>query len=303
MLVTLVSIMPVAAVCPLIYTFIFIIIDKSDEYQLIAFILYFKGSQYLSQGFIRMVLGFSLYVFCVTLPADDDQHHCEDYGPGIAGSFYVNAAAFLVQVVLVWIAFFLLPCSEEKGRSSLKTLEHEHGTIASSSKTKGGYLWPLLIYDFVCFLICMSIAFAVAVMHESWDAWPVKHTLFACQIAYGYLSLPFFLFTIPFFQAVLTHAVPTAYDKNGRVVKFKKPPKKATSESEAAKRSMMEKVMPKAELDEFVDNMKAIYEARASRMLDQMKSAAATAKKSGRDLVGREQPTPAPITLGPSSTE
>merc|ERR1719223_1004991 len=107
------------------------------------------------------------------------------------------------MVALTWLAFFLLPCSKEKGRSKLTTLEHEHGQIASSAQMKGGYLKPLLIYDLICFLICMAIVGYVASTRSELDDWPVKHALFACQIAYGYMSFPFFLFTLPLSQAVL----------------------------------------------------------------------------------------------------
>merc|ERR1719265_2198388 len=46
--------------------------------------------------------------------------------------------------------------------------------------------------------------------------WPVAHTLFAVQVIYGYLAAPFFIFTLPVIKTVLTHTVPTAYDREGR---------------------------------------------------------------------------------------
>jgi len=76
----------------------------------------------------------------------------------------------------------------------------------------------LMIYDLVCFLLCFSaMAYVVATRPDlQYDDWPVKHALFACQIVYGYLSMPFFFFTLPVLSTVLTHAMPTGYDPQGR---------------------------------------------------------------------------------------
>merc|ERR1719486_858488 len=40
------------------------------------------------------------------------------------------------------------------------------------------------------------------------------------QVLYGLLSAPFFLFTLPGLQRVLTHAMPTGYDRRGRCRKY-----------------------------------------------------------------------------------
>jgi len=303
----LVSLIPISGVCQFFYLFVFLIIDKRDEYQLIFFILDFKGTQYLSHGFIRMILGFFLYVLCASVPAEESDHNCNEYGPGMAGSLQVNFIAFFVQVALVWFAFFLLPCSKEKGRSQLKTLEHEHGTISTASQKKGGYLTRLLVYDLFCFVICMGVAAWVATTRDTMDDWPVRHALFACQVAYGYLSLPFFLFTIPYIQVILTHAVPTAYDRQGRVQRFKKP-KKKKSEEEEAKRGFFTQYVSKAELGDVVDNMTAISRGMASTMLTQLTTAGgaagqklttalATGPATGSPFM--QQPTPIVLGTGP----
>merc|ERR1711865_965979 len=115
-------------------------------------------------------------------------------------------------------------------------------------------------------------------------------TLFACQVAYGYLSLPFFLFTIPYLQVVLTHAVPTAYDRQGRVQKYTRPSKPPSTEP---KQSMVDRLTSRAELGDVVDNMKNISQGLASSMLTQMTEQASAAKGQ---LAKPFDPTP--IVLG-----
>merc|ERR1712003_331594 len=114
------SALPVQGLCPLAFLMIFFIIDKSDEYQLIIYILQFKGTQFISYGIIRTVLGFFLFISCVTAPAKGDKHKCDEQGPGSVGNVYIVIGGFLLQFSLVWIAFLLLPFSEERGRQSLK---------------------------------------------------------------------------------------------------------------------------------------------------------------------------------------
>lgn len=301
----LVSLVPINGVCQAIFLFVFLFIDKSDEYQLIAYILTFKGTQFLSHGFIRMIIGFLQYVGCVTVPATENAHSCEENGPGAVGNFPVTFLLFFIQILLVWVAFFLLPCSEEKGRSELKTLNYEHGATDSEStaKTKGGYLKRLMIYDIFCFIICMGVALYVAYTRSSYieGDWVVRQALFACQVLYGYLSLPFFLFTIPFLQVVLTHSVPTGYDEKGRCKRFKKP-----KEKEEPKQSLYDRVgLNKAEIAKVVDDVKNVSMGAASSMLTQFKDQAQSAGDQLRGMVptqGGSQPAQSsaapPIVLG-----
>lgn len=219
---TLISLIPVSGLCPIIFLLIFIILDKSDEYQLIFYILTFKGTQFLSHGIIRTIMGFFVYLSCVTAPGMEDQHHCDADGPGMAGIYEIEVGGFLVQVLLVWIAFVLVPCSKDKGRSSLKG-HVKFETEAHHAGVQGGYLRYMMVYDLVCAMFCAIPVGVVASVRSDYNDWVVMHTVFAAQVAYGYLSLPFFFFTLPFLQVLLTHSVPTAYDKKGRVRKFTRP--------------------------------------------------------------------------------
>merc|ERR1712217_262929 len=99
-LMTLITLVPVLGVSPICFFFVFLIIDKKDEFQLIQFILQFKGTQFISVGFLRMLIGYIMYLHCVTAPARKDEHHCEDEGPGNQGSIIATSVGMLLQELL-----------------------------------------------------------------------------------------------------------------------------------------------------------------------------------------------------------
>jgi len=212
-LLTLVSLVPIFGVSPGYFFFIFLIIDKSDEFQLVQFILVFKGIQFLSVGLIRTITGYVMYLMCATAPAHDTEHSCENAGPGTQGDILATSAGFVLQIILVWAAFLMLQCSAKKGRSQLGgAVLHEstgHGSVA------GGYIRYLIVYDFLVFTVCIGIFAWAFTTVESYADWPLEHTVFALQALYGLSALPFFFFTLPLLQRVLTHALPTAYDEHG----------------------------------------------------------------------------------------
>lgn len=247
----LMSFIPVHGVAPLMFLFIFLIIDKRDEFQLIYFILQFKGFMFITQGIVRTILGFFTYIDCVSAKASPDEHHCETDGPGVRGTLVLMGGGFLLQVILVWIAFAFLPWSEEKGRTELKTIEVEH---TGHHSVKGGYIRYFLLYDMFVFILCVAVLGYVVSMNDPWDRWPVRHSLFACQVVYGYMSFPFFFFTLPFLQPVLTHAVATAYDHRGRCRKLIKP---SMEKKRLEEKPREEDVLLDEEADKFFERIKA----------------------------------------------
>jgi hypothetical protein len=220
----LITLIPVYGTSSFMFLLIFLLIDKSDEFQLINFILSFKGMQFLTMGIIRCCIGFTMFMICVPVHSKGGPHHdCEDNGPGAGGALFASGAGFFLQVLLVWIALFMLRCSVEKGRSQLKGhVQHEHG---GHSHVKGGYIQYFLWYDLVFFLFSCCLPGYVLITRKNLerDDWVLAQTVYAAQIVYGLLSAPFFVFTLPGLQRVLTHAMPTAYDRQGRCRKLTKP--------------------------------------------------------------------------------
>jgi len=254
------SCLPISACSPIAFLFLFLLIDHRDEYQLIFFILWFKGMQFFSHGILRTIMGFFLYFSCVTLPKNADQHGCENLGPGLAGHFETILGGWVLQVLLVWLAWSLLPCSIDKGRSQLKgRIDHAHTGISKS----GGYLRMFLIIDLCFFLILCVVLIAVFLLDDGKynREWPVAHALFACQVIYGYTSLPFFVFTLPVFQSVLTHATATAYDRQGRTVRWKGRPKekKKRKDAEAKEKNDAEELITTEETNKLLDKIKILF--------------------------------------------
>mmetsp|Transcript_73393 Transcript_73393/g.215166 ORF Transcript_73393/g.215166 Transcript_73393/m.215166 type:complete len:468 (-) Transcript_73393:131-1534(-) len=250
------SCLPISAASPAAFLFLFLIIDKTDEYQLIYFILWFKGMQFFSHGILRTILGFFLYFACVTMPRRSDEHGCENLGPGLAGNFELILGGWVLQVLLVWLAWALLMCSKDKGRSELKgRIEHEH----TGTQRMGGYLRCFLLYDLVCFVVLCILLVAVFMLApgRKHNEWPVAHALFACQVIYGYVSMPFFLFTLPVFQSVLTHAIPTAYDRQGRCVQWKGKPK--PKKEEKREQIDAQELVTSEETTTLLEKMKVLY--------------------------------------------
>jgi len=265
---------PVYGIWAWMFLLIFLIIDKRDEYQLVYFILSFKGCQFFSWGIIKGLAGFVQYFACVTFPNLNDlvkfrrllfrptpvpgptsdptsgPSRCMTNGPGMAESYPILVASWLLPLVLVWICMILLPYSEEKGRSKLKTLRDSEdetapnannadGTQSNATRgakfTAGGYLRRMLIFDLVVFVLCVGLLCVIvwtqphtgnnsqlsSLYNANDDNWQVKQTFYCCQFIYGLFSIVFVPFNLPFLQVVLTHTVPTAYDKQGRCCKFK----------------------------------------------------------------------------------
>lgn len=248
----LIPLVPVYGVTQLWFFFVFCMIDKSDEFQLIQFILSFKGMQFITFGIIRALTGFTLFMMCVTAEADDEDHSCEVSGPGSGGDIWMTAFGIVFQVLLVWLAFNLLRCSTPKGKSVLKgVVSHEEQGMAG---TPGGYIIYFLWYDLVGFFLSLSIVAYAVTTRPDYDFrdWPVEHSVFAAQVVYGFLSFPFFLFTLPVLQRMLTHSFPTAYDREGRCRKSVKPPKKNDVTPKK------EELITEAEVNELYSRMKKL---------------------------------------------
>eukprot|EP00929_Paragymnodinium_shiwhaense_P038439 TRINITY_DN20302_c0_g1_i2.p1 TRINITY_DN20302_c0_g1~~TRINITY_DN20302_c0_g1_i2.p1 ORF type:complete len:433 (-),score=80.26 TRINITY_DN20302_c0_g1_i2:566-1864(-) len=287
-----ISLVPVLGMTQMLYFVVFLFIDKSDEFQLIQFILQFKGTQFISQGLIRTIIGYFAFVHCTSLK---DKPDCTAGGPWMTGPVHLVIALFLLQLVLVWAAFFMLPFSKDKARSKLKgDIEHQfsQGTTAT---VQGGYLYRLLIYDLIIFIIC-SVALLVGLSAgpskpHGPDHWQARSLIFTTQVVYGYLSMPFFFFTLPLLQTVLTHSYPTAYDQLGRCRK-PKPKKKAKKNDDSREAEVQPDLIDDSEAARLLDQVKGLLTGKSLDAVDPADSAASTRKRSAEptapDKLSRE---------------
>ena len=66
-LLFLISVFPYYGIQPFFFVVIFLMIDKSDEFQLIKFILDFKKMIFFTAGVLNAIIGYLLYFNCATL--------------------------------------------------------------------------------------------------------------------------------------------------------------------------------------------------------------------------------------------
>eukprot|EP00163_Fabomonas_tropica_P034162 TRINITY_DN933_c0_g1_i1.p1 TRINITY_DN933_c0_g1~~TRINITY_DN933_c0_g1_i1.p1 ORF type:complete len:364 (+),score=80.55 TRINITY_DN933_c0_g1_i1:916-2007(+) len=230
----LLSLFPRYGVSQAWFLFLLLIKDKRDEYQLVDFILSFKGMQFVSVGTISAFIGAFRYWRCV----NGSGRNCIDDGPNVE---YWELGFFVLQIILSWAAFALLPYSYKKGAARLKLTSSEKKEMESYGtrgccggrkfEDRGGSLRRWVYYDtflFAC-LVIAYIAYALVgpyPIHDKDDfernEWRVKADLYWMRTIYGLLSFPFFFFKMPVMSSILTHAKPTGYNRNGKTVPVNK---------------------------------------------------------------------------------
>jgi len=249
---TVIQLVPVYGVQQICFLFNYLMMDKSDEYQLVTWILGFKTANFISQGIISMIVGVAMYYLC----SNKAVHTCHAQGPGQMPGFEIDMIFFAFQILIVWHAYFnRLPYSQKKGTVTLK--KRSGGTTVIDTidteddkdccgytfyKNRGGSLGYLIAWDAVAFSLCGGLvlwaALAMGVLDKgklaSYNEWRFRAVVYWTRAIYGLLCLPFLCLIIG--QALFTHAVPTAYNENGMLVPFLSPQemlekKKATGAS------------------------------------------------------------------------
>mmetsp|Transcript_18099 Transcript_18099/g.32822 ORF Transcript_18099/g.32822 Transcript_18099/m.32822 type:complete len:720 (+) Transcript_18099:62-2221(+) len=210
-----------------------------DEFQLINFILLFKGMQFFTSGVIGMLFGAMEYYYCyLAHPEGHGVHACiESHGPGTAEYVWTLLCDYLGSIALVWLAFLVLPMSKKfprHGRTQFRweEREDEYCFCLAGDLTRGGRLGTLLRYDVCCFFTSWAIVFVVNILSYQPEAAAQSHhskvvaakaAIFWCRVIYALLSLPFAFFIIPVLSMLLTHTVRTGFNENGACVQFAYP--------------------------------------------------------------------------------
>jgi len=249
----LLCMLPIVGVLPAMYIFVLLVIDREDEYQLIQFIMSFKGTQFFSLGVTKMIVGSVLLYLC----AVDDQQDCKSMWSWDSVLEAISVLLFVIQVVTTWVAFLHIPSSKKKGswHTLLKEEHRKKGihlgdefyetSIAEVRKDRyvdderdvpkeTHILMNWLIYDFVIFLLCLIALMLAMFAHTKEEArviggkreggvasnWRFTLTVFLIQVFYGLMSAPFLFFQVPLVSTWFTHARPTGYTRNGHTVPY-----------------------------------------------------------------------------------
>ncbi|OWZ21787.1 hypothetical protein PHMEG_0003618 [Phytophthora megakarya] len=219
---TSVGILPVVG--QLWWIFLFIIKDKTNEHQLCQFIVGFKAAQFITLGSMHMMLGIFMYVKCIVRGS---MLECQSGdGPALSEG---TVCFFVLQIVLVWAAFFRLPyteCPQETTLFRTKSMElRERGVFHDAfgnevHLNRGGYLMKFCGYETVSFIVIM--AFAGLVLWLPFESWQRQALFYWIRTAYGLFSFPFLIFKIPVLANVLMHTRQMGYDEQGDTVRFVK---------------------------------------------------------------------------------
>ena len=105
----------------LFWLFVFLIKNKRDEYQVIDFIVGFQVARFLAQGLFFFLYGCGLYYKCVNFHGD-----CSIDGPSLS---IWGACYFLMQIILVWSAFLMLPFTSRPSMTPEVRQAHAIGRV------------------------------------------------------------------------------------------------------------------------------------------------------------------------------
>mmetsp|Transcript_39332 Transcript_39332/g.113829 ORF Transcript_39332/g.113829 Transcript_39332/m.113829 type:complete len:603 (+) Transcript_39332:98-1906(+) len=110
-ILTVLSMLPAFGIRIIFHTVLLILILRGcppDEYQLVSFILGFKGTQVISSGVVMSIVACTKLYMCI----HSQQHHtCNIDGPGMSDNIYWGIVDLLGSWILVCVAFLALPCS------------------------------------------------------------------------------------------------------------------------------------------------------------------------------------------------
>jgi len=246
--VTALKAVPFCGVNVMVQALTFAMIDKADEFQLVNFVLQFKGFQFLAALFAAAKLGLAaLFVFVDSAGHTMSSAEMAALAPGQAGDFPLAVSLEPLRVLLTYVCLLLLWCGATHGgkaevhaleqvrilarddASALNAVElsRQHADALRAARAQlgarvargGGYL-PL----FLCFDALISVAVGAATVHaivqsgwgsSDWIFWTV---LYYAKMVYGLLSFPFLLFVTPMVGPALHRARATAYNEEGRLV-------------------------------------------------------------------------------------
>lgn len=216
----------------------------ADEYQLVGYILTFKGTQFLSSGIGMAVFAAVKYYMCVH---PGGHHTCDENGPASSMDLTGSSIDFLGSCILVWVAFLCLPCSTRS--AGLRDIGGDADKDEARTKCcccfwdpkRGGRLTGLLAYDLFMFLLCCGLLYGEMytdaahlrpggkdvrtdisqgeIISESGSS-SFKSAVFWARVAYSSLSFPFAIFYLPVLNSILTHTTATGYNRQGLCVPY-----------------------------------------------------------------------------------
>jgi hypothetical protein len=223
------------------FVFVFLLIDKGDEFQLLNLILTFKGTQVIS-GIVAGLVGAFNFFMCVGIQRKEttyiegdigdietlktitiESDTCDVNGPGVTEGWVFSVVTLVIHAVLCWVAFLMLCCAKKKGRIQMLTEKEEEEPVpCCGDPSKGGSLRRFLWWDTFTVVLCVGLLFLAMHLQEldplDFDDWRYQLNLYWIKVTYLLLAFPFLFLKLPFVDSVLLHARPTGYNPYGKCV-------------------------------------------------------------------------------------
>jgi len=217
------SVLPFMSIPAYFFTVLFLLIDKTDEFQLLLFILQSRGFQFVADGLINVYFRYFQSFTCMMLGGT-----CEFDFTGSEVATFIDLTGYGLRILLVWMAWILLHCKAVQKRPP-----NLDKAVSSAIKTfREGKLRYFLFADLLLSFCGITVLVVVAVLEDHRSLHFVG-TKTCVKVVHGFLCLPFFvLLVLPVLRNVVLHTFPTGYDKKGRCRNYigpQLPPSKRTN--------------------------------------------------------------------------
>jgi len=250
------SAIPYYGCCDIMQATRFACIDKSDEHQLVSFILASKGFHFGVYGLLALAKYSYGYYSCVHLDIGE-AHPCQQSAPGRALGYWRRWCSEEARVLLEWVAFLLL-LKARGGRQQLAALERRRLGLSSSNRSfespcaegeddtpsrgrkPGGFLRRLFVYDVAAHLCCLLLWLVqLWIKQASVDCtkvdcsqflkayndgrpdwlkdWRLWVTLDFANTSYSLLLFPFVMLSLRSLRKYFIRSQATGYDRQGRL--------------------------------------------------------------------------------------
>ena len=209
--------------------FYFLLMCKSDEYQLVNYIVTFKKMQFFTIGCLGGLIAYIQYFFCITTDGGlinyYDVNRCATQNESDPVTYWIEIGTFFLKIFLVWMCYIILPCSSKLGMPLFRIQKEEDLNRSLTERKKccncsrgGGRLRALMYWELFASLLTIGAYFILTELVINSKKVSKRESIYFCQTLYGLLSFPFLIFSIPMMMTLLTKTRDTKYDKFGRCV-------------------------------------------------------------------------------------
>ncbi|CAK9088340.1 Uncharacterized protein SCF082_LOCUS41716 [Durusdinium trenchii] len=221
----LIALFPLFSIAPYMFFLIFFMIDKTDEFQMLFFIVQVRGMQFPSDGLLAVYIRYIELFVCVQ---DGKDCLADTILPSTFQEvgLYMDFIGYVLRLLLVWFSFFLL-CRARRQRPPNDPFEGRKSRI-------GGNMIYLLVFDLVLSLGGIGAILGV-LAQKDWDliSLQIMSMMNFVKFVHGFFSMPFFLLlVVPLLRNIFLHTWPTGYDRQGRCRRYIGPQPPTPKDSE-----------------------------------------------------------------------